>query len=109
MEKRVKRRQIKDQIGQVAQVRGRSLRANLGYISQPIRPRILQRFSIPHGLKRFHNSRQSHFVAFTCYHRQRGFDSPNACDLLINVLENMRHRFAVCIYGYVVMPGISIC
>jgi putative transposase len=59
---------------------------------------------MPYGLKRFQQSAQSHFVTFTCYHRQRGFSSPAARDLFIEVLERMRCRFALCIYGYVVMP-----
>lgn len=59
---------------------------------------------MPWGLKRFQQSRQTHFVTFTCYHRRRGFDSPALCDLFLQVLESMRQRFAMCVYGYVVMP-----
>lgn len=59
---------------------------------------------MPHGLKRFQQSAQSHFVTFTCYHRRRGFDSPAVYDLFVHVLEEMRRRFALCVYGYVAMP-----
>lgn len=59
---------------------------------------------MPYGLKRFQQSAQSHFVTFTCYHRQQGFRSPPARDLFIEILERMRCRFALYIYGYVVMP-----
>lgn len=59
---------------------------------------------MPHGLRRFQESKQSHFVTFTCDHRRRGFDSPAICDLFVQVLESMRRRFALCVYGYVVMP-----
>ncbi len=59
---------------------------------------------MPHGLQRFQQSAQSHFVTFTCYHRRRGFDSPSACDLFVQVLEQMRRRFGLFLYGYVVMP-----
>ena len=59
---------------------------------------------MPHGLKRFQQSAQSHFVTFTCYHRRRGFQSPAVYDLFVHVLEEMRCRFALCVYGYVVMP-----
>ena len=59
---------------------------------------------MPHGLKRFQQSAQSHFVTFTCYHRRRRFDSPAVYDLFLDVLEQMRCRFALRIYGYVVMP-----
>jgi len=52
----------------------------------------------------FQQSGQSHFVTFTCYHRQRGFDSPAVYDLFLQALEQMRQRIALCVYGYVVMP-----
>lgn len=59
---------------------------------------------MPHGLRRFQQSAQSHFVTFTCYHRRQGFDSPVVYDLFVEVLEQMRCRFILCIYAYVVMP-----
>jgi putative transposase len=43
-------------------------------------------------------------VTFTCYHRRRGFDSPAVYDLFLQVLEEMRRHFALCVYGYVIMP-----
>ncbi|HET7206891.1 MAG TPA: transposase [Terriglobales bacterium] len=61
-------------------------------------------FPRPHGLKSFQQSTQSYFVTFTCYHRRPRFDSPAIYDLLALVLEEMRCRFALCIYGFVVMP-----
>jgi len=59
---------------------------------------------MPHGLKRFQQSAKSHFVTFTGYHRRRGFDSSAIYDLFVQVLEQMRWRIALCVYGYVVMP-----
>src|SRR3954452_14710985 len=59
---------------------------------------------MPRGLQRLHESRQSHLVTFSCYHRQANFDSPEVYDLFLPGLEQMRQRFAMCIYGYVVMP-----
>jgi putative transposase len=59
---------------------------------------------MPRGLQRLQESRQSHFVTFSCYHRQANFDSPEVYDLFLRGLEQMRQRFAMCIYGYVVMP-----
>ena len=59
---------------------------------------------MPHGLKRFQQSAQSHFVTFTCYHWRRGLVSPAVYDLFLQVLEQMRCRFGLCLYGYVVMP-----
>ena len=56
------------------------------------------------GLRRFHQSRQPHFLTFSCYHRQPRFNSPQACDLFLDCLEAMRQRFAMRIYGYVIMP-----
>jgi putative transposase len=44
------------------------------------------------------------FVTFSCYHRQPNFNSPEVCDLFLRCLEQMRRRFAMCVYGYVVMP-----
>jgi putative transposase len=59
---------------------------------------------MPRGLQRFHQSGQSHFLTFSCYRRRANFNSPETCDLMEVCLENMRCRFAVCIYGYVIMP-----
>ena len=59
---------------------------------------------MPRGLKRFQQSGQTHFVTFTCYHRRHYFDSPAVYDLFVEVLENTRRRFALRVYGYVVMP-----
>lgn len=59
---------------------------------------------MPHGLQRLQQSGQSHFVTFTCYHRRSGLVSAGACDLFLEVLESMRGRFALRVYGFVVMP-----
>jgi putative transposase len=59
---------------------------------------------MPRGLHRFQQSRQSHFVTFTCYHRRPYFDSPAVYDRFIEVLQHTRRRFGLRLYGYVVMP-----
>jgi len=59
---------------------------------------------MPCGLQHFQQSGQSRFLTLSCYHRKVGFNSPDACDLFIQCLEDMRRRFALCIYGYAVMP-----
>jgi putative transposase len=59
---------------------------------------------MPTGLKRFQQSRNSHFITFTCYHRRPNFSSPDAYNLFVDALERMRRRFSMLIYGYVVMP-----
>ncbi len=56
------------------------------------------------GLHRFHASGQSHFLTFSCYRRQPHFRSPDTYDLFLTCLEDMRRRFSLCVYGYVVMP-----
>ena len=59
---------------------------------------------MPTGLKRFHQTRGSHFVTFSCYRRQPNFSAPDTYDLFVRCLEDMRRRFGIRIYGYVVMP-----
>jgi putative transposase len=59
---------------------------------------------MPRGLPLLQESRQSHLVTFSCYQRQVNFDSPEVYDLFLRGLEQMRQRFAMCMYGYVVMP-----
>ena len=59
---------------------------------------------MPAGLRRFQHSGQSHFVTFSCYHRRPYFSSPEIYDLFVQCLENMRRKFSMCVYGYVVMP-----
>ena len=59
---------------------------------------------MPAGLRRFQHSGQSHFLTFSCYHRRPYFSSPKIYDLFVQCLENMRRKFSMCVYGYVVMP-----
>lgn len=59
---------------------------------------------MPSGLRRFQESAQSHFVTFSCYHRQPYFATPDLCDHFVRALEDMRARFQMRVYGYVVMP-----
>src|SRR5215469_18078374 len=59
---------------------------------------------MPRGLRRYHQSKHSHFLTFSCYHRQPNFSSPAIYDLFVQCLEDMRRRFTMCIYSYVVMP-----
>ncbi len=56
------------------------------------------------GLVRFHQSGQSHFVTFSCFDRRPYFTTSEIYDLFVQCLEDMRQRFEMCIYGYVVMP-----
>src|ERR1039458_6087319 len=59
---------------------------------------------MPRGLRRFHESGQSHFITFSCYRRQPNFANAAVYDLFPRCLEDMRRRFDMRVYGYVVMP-----
>jgi REP-associated tyrosine transposase len=59
---------------------------------------------MPRGLRRFHESGQCHFVTFSCYRRRPYFAAAEVFDLFVQCLEDMRLRFDVTLYGYVVMP-----
>jgi putative transposase len=59
---------------------------------------------MPRDLQRFQQAGQSHFVTFSCYHRHSYFNIPELYDRFVEALEDMRRRFQLCIYGYVVMP-----
>src|SRR6266498_5031377 len=56
------------------------------------------------GLIRLQHSGQSHFVTFSCYHRQPKMNAPAVCDLFLRVLEKTRQQFSLRVYGYVIMP-----
>ena len=59
---------------------------------------------MPTGLKRLHDSGQSHFVTFSCYHRLPLLARMNMQEAFLGSLEKSRKRFAMFVYGYVVMP-----
>lgn len=59
---------------------------------------------MPNGLRRYHESGLSHFVTFSCSHRQPNFSRAEIYDLFPECLERTRRRFDLCVYGYVVMP-----
>ena len=59
---------------------------------------------MPRGLRRYHESGQSHFITFSCYRRKPKFADTRVYDLFPLCLEAMRLRFRMRIYGYVVMP-----
>ena len=58
---------------------------------------------VPSGLRRFHQTGQIHFVTFTCYRRQPRFEQEAVYELFLLCLEDMRMRFDLRIFGYVVM------
>jgi putative transposase len=58
---------------------------------------------MPWGLKRFHQSGQSHFVTFSCHHRTALFMQPSARDVFEAAMERIRRDYELRVYGYVVM------
>ncbi len=59
---------------------------------------------MPWGLKRFQESRQLHFITFSCYRRKQKLRSPAARAVFERALEMARRRYKFCVFGYVVMP-----
>ncbi len=59
---------------------------------------------MPWGLKRYHNTGQSHFVTFCCYHHRPLFTTDESQRIFENALERVRYNFRLCVYGYIVMP-----
>ena len=59
---------------------------------------------MPWGLKRFQESRQLHFVTFSCYRRRPLLSSPIRRELVERALEDTRRSYRFFVTGYVVMP-----
>src|ERR1700686_3190193 len=59
---------------------------------------------MPWGLKRFHQTGQTHFVTFCCYHRRVLFTSSPSRQTFEAAVERVRRSFGLRVYGYVVMP-----
>ncbi|MGH9532192.1 MAG: REP-associated tyrosine transposase [Terriglobales bacterium] len=59
---------------------------------------------MPYGLKRYQQSKQSHFVTFSCYRRLPHLQEARLRDLFVECLERTRRSYRFRVYGYVVMP-----
>jgi putative transposase len=59
---------------------------------------------MPWGLKRYQQTRQLHFVTFSCYHRKTLFADPQVRDIFVQTLETVRRWYGFWLIGYVVMP-----
>jgi putative transposase len=59
---------------------------------------------MPDGLKRFQQSKQTHFVTFSCYQRLPRLRDTWLRDLFVECLERTRRSYRFRVYGYVVMP-----
>jgi putative transposase len=55
-------------------------------------------------LKRFHESRQLHFLTFSCYKRRPNLETVESRSVFEFALERVREQYELCVYGYVVMP-----
>jgi putative transposase len=58
---------------------------------------------MPSGLKRYQNTKQTHFVTFTCYHHRPNLWTVASRDLFESSLERVRIIFQLRVFGYVVM------
>ena len=59
---------------------------------------------MPHGLYRFQQSGDLHFITFSCYRRAPLLQTPQARRIFENMLEQVRCWYGLYIAGYVVMP-----
>lgn len=59
---------------------------------------------MPTGLRRFQQTRQMHFITFSCYRRQPKLSVARAQETFEHSLERTRRAYQFCVAGYVVMP-----
>jgi putative transposase len=59
---------------------------------------------MPTGLKRFQQTKQFHFLTFSCYKRQPFLHPAEAKDTVQQILEQTRKQQDLCIAAYVLMP-----
>jgi putative transposase len=59
---------------------------------------------VPLRLHRYQNSKDLHFLTFSCQDRKPYLESPAAKALFEAVLESRRDRYGFRIHGYVIMP-----
>jgi putative transposase len=59
---------------------------------------------MPSRLHRYQQSRDLHFITFSCYRRQPKLGIPSARMVFERSLEQTRRRYGLCVLGYVVMP-----
>ncbi len=59
---------------------------------------------MPWGLERHYGAKDLHFITSSCYRRQPLLGTAARRDLFLEVLEQVRRRYAFVVIGYVVMP-----
>ena len=80
--------------------------ARLGVFTRHSAETILRRYSprMPWGLKRYQQTRQLHFITFSCYGRAPLLGTAHARDTFLSALERVRRWYGFYVVGYVVMP-----
>jgi putative transposase len=48
---------------------------------------------MPWGLTRFHQTGQTHFITFCCYHRRRLLITDESCRIFESALERIRNSY----------------
>ena len=56
------------------------------------------------NLHRYYGAGSLHFITTSCYRRRALLDTPQSRDLLLEVMEPVRHRYRFMVVGYVIMP-----
>ena len=74
------------------------------YLILEVQNYTLYPFLMPWGLKRFHQSRDLHFLTFSCYDRKPKLSTPFRRYEFERALEQTRLEYGFFVTGYVVMP-----
>ena len=59
---------------------------------------------MPSGLRRYHDTKRAHFLAWSCWRRQQRLSTARKRDVFLSVLEQVRRGCRFVVIGYVVMP-----
>jgi putative transposase len=59
---------------------------------------------MPSNLKRFQTEGHHHFTTFSCYQRLPYLNTDTARTTFLEILETVRQRHQLCVFGYVLMP-----
>lgn len=59
---------------------------------------------VPNRLHRYYGAGHLHFITTSCYRRRPLLGTRDSRDLFLQVLEQVRRRYQVVVFGYVVMP-----
>jgi putative transposase len=55
-------------------------------------------------LKRYYGRKHAHFITCSCFRREQRLVKDERKDLFLEYLEQVRRKYAFCVFGYVVMP-----